>query len=200
MGSECRHIYKHNLGLTEEHGKDADAILDALETYFKPARNIIFERFVFGTCKQDEGEPIDSFITKLREKAASCEYGQLKEELIRDRLVLGVSDENVRRRLLRQKDLTLASAIEICRAAEMTDIRIQAITQDRSLETVHATDGPRSYLVDVEGTLYRRNRVHLRPAERVAEHRPEHQHNSSPTAEPRVAPSDAVENDVKKDS
>lgn len=83
------------------------------------------------------------FVMKLTEKAASCEYGQPKEELIRDRLVLGVSDESVRRRLLRQKDLTLASAIEICRAAEMTDIRIQAIAQDRPIDTVHATDGRR---------------------------------------------------------
>lgn len=104
-----------------------------MEEYFKPARNVIFERFVFGNCKRNE--------TKLREKAASCEYGQLKEELIRYRLVLGGSDESVRRHLLRQKDLTLASAVEICRAAEMTDMRIQAITQDRPVETVHATDG-----------------------------------------------------------
>ena len=131
------------MGLTAEQGKDVEAILDALEDYFKPARNVIFERYVFGNCKQDEGEPIDAFVTKLREKAASCEYGQLREELIRDRLVLGVSDEGVHRRLLREKGLTLASAIDICRAAEMTYMRIKAITQDRSLETVHATDSRR---------------------------------------------------------
>lgn len=146
MGSGCRHIHKHNLGLSAEQGKDPEVILDALEEYFKPARNVIFERYMFGICKQDEGEPIDSFVTKLREKAASCEYGQLREDLIRDRLVLGVSDESVRRRLLREKDLTLASAIDICRAAEMTDMRIKAITQDRSLETLHATDGHRPWV------------------------------------------------------
>lgn len=63
-----------------------------MEEYFKPARNIIFKRYMFGICKQDEGEPIDAFVTKLREKAAS--YGQLREDLIRDRLVLGVSDDS----------------------------------------------------------------------------------------------------------
>lgn len=57
--------------------------------------------------------------------------------------MLGVNDESVRRRLLREKDLTLASAIDICRAAEMTDMRIKAITKDSSPETVHATDGRR---------------------------------------------------------
>lgn len=57
--------------------------------------------------------------------------------------MLGVNVESVRCRLLRQKDLTRASAIEICRAAEMTDIRIQAIAQDRPVETVQSTDGCR---------------------------------------------------------
>lgn len=61
MGSECRHIYKHNLGLSAEQGKDPKVILDTLEEYFKPARNVIFERYMFGICKQDEGEPVDSF-------------------------------------------------------------------------------------------------------------------------------------------
>ncbi|KAK7933832.1 hypothetical protein WMY93_004728 [Mugilogobius chulae] len=140
MGSECRHVYKHNLTLSAEQQEDVKAILDALESYFKPKRNVIFERFVFGNCKQDESEPIDSFVTRLREKAASCEYGELREELIRDRLVLGISDESVRRRLLREKDLTLTSAIDICRAAEMTDIKLKLMTQDRPLESVHATN------------------------------------------------------------
>uniref|UniRef100_A0AAZ3SA70 Uncharacterized protein n=1 Tax=Oncorhynchus tshawytscha TaxID=74940 RepID=A0AAZ3SA70_ONCTS len=55
MGSECRHIYRHNLTLTARLQCDAKAILDALENYFKPARNVIYERFVFGSCKQEEG-------------------------------------------------------------------------------------------------------------------------------------------------
>lgn len=47
----------------------------------------------------------------------------LKEDLTRGRLALGVCDEAVRHRLLREKKLTLASAIEICRAAELIEMR-----------------------------------------------------------------------------
>lgn len=81
MGTKCRHIYKHNLDITVEQEKDAEAILDTLEGYFKPA-NVIFERYVFGNCKQEEGEPVHAFVTRLREKSASCEYGGLRDELI----------------------------------------------------------------------------------------------------------------------
>lgn len=54
-----------------------------------------------------------------------------------------MGDERVRRRLLRKRDLTLTSAIDVCRGAEMTNMRMKAITQDRSRETLHVTDGRR---------------------------------------------------------
>ncbi len=50
--------------------------------------------------------------------------------------------------------------------------------------------GPRSYVINVEGTTYRRNRVDLRPAERVPslssghlEHSPEHPGDAHATEE-----------------
>uniref|UniRef100_A0A8C5Q7G7 Gypsy retrotransposon integrase-like protein 1 n=1 Tax=Leptobrachium leishanense TaxID=445787 RepID=A0A8C5Q7G7_9ANUR len=131
MGSECRHVYKHNVNLTAEQQENVTAILQALEAYFKPAKNIIYERYVFGCCKQEEGESFDNFVTRLREKAATCEYGALKDELIRDKIVLGIASESARRRLLREHDLTLNIAIETCRTAELTDRRLKVMEQDR---------------------------------------------------------------------
>uniref|UniRef100_A0A8C5MQE6 Reverse transcriptase/retrotransposon-derived protein RNase H-like domain-containing protein n=1 Tax=Leptobrachium leishanense TaxID=445787 RepID=A0A8C5MQE6_9ANUR len=131
MGSECRHVYKHNVNLTAEQQENVTAILQALEAYFKPAKNIIYERYVFGCCKQEEGESFDKFVTRLREKAATCEYGALKDELIRDKIVLGIASESARRRLLREHDLTLNIAIETCRTAELTDRRLKVMEQDR---------------------------------------------------------------------
>ncbi|KAJ8361627.1 hypothetical protein SKAU_G00181520 [Synaphobranchus kaupii] len=148
MGSECRHVYRHNLNLSVAGQGDPAVIrasvwsvLDELEKYFKPAKNTIYERYVFGSCKQEEGESIDNFVTRLRERAATCEYGQLKDEMIRDKIVLGVANESIRRRLLREKGLTLITAIEMCRAAEQTGIRMRAMeiaTSPPHIEAVHA--------------------------------------------------------------
>lgn len=131
MGPECRHVYKHNLTLSAAEQADVTVILNSLEQYFKPAKNVIYERYLFGCCKQEEGEPIDCFVTRLREKAATCEYGALRDELIRDKIVIGITNENTRRRLLREKDLTLASAIEACRAAELSDRQLRSMEQER---------------------------------------------------------------------
>lgn len=54
MGSECLHVYKHNLNLTEEQKSDTKTILDALEAFFRPSKNVIYERYIFGCCKQED--------------------------------------------------------------------------------------------------------------------------------------------------
>ena len=51
---------------------DAKAMLDALDNYFRPTRNVIYEQFDFGSCKQKEGESVNKFVTHLRERSATC--------------------------------------------------------------------------------------------------------------------------------
>ena len=62
-----------------------DKSLEALENYFKPSRNLVYERYVFYTCKQQSEESVQSYVTRLRKLDSSREYGALKDKLIRDR-------------------------------------------------------------------------------------------------------------------
>ena len=86
------HVYKHNLGLTEEEQKDAGVIFDKLGQYFTPTKNVIFERYVFGNLKQEDGESVDAFVTRQRERerAGTCEQACLN-------LPLGPGAERCRR-------------------------------------------------------------------------------------------------------
>ena len=54
-------------------------------------------------------------------KAKTCEFLTLKDILIKDRIVLGIISQRVRERLLREDDLTLQKAMQICQAAEATE-------------------------------------------------------------------------------
>ena len=81
---------------------------------------MIYERYVFGTCSQKPGQTIDEYVAELRKLAATCEYGQLKDELLRDRIVLGTSDAVTRAHMLREKKLTLDTAIDMLRSNEIT--------------------------------------------------------------------------------
>ena len=54
--------------------------------------NTIVERAKFNRLIQSQGA-MDIFINILYRQAEYCEYGSLREELIHDRLVVGVTDD-----------------------------------------------------------------------------------------------------------
>ena len=75
-------------------------------------------RFTFH--KRDQGnENIKQYVTDLKLIANDCDFGTRGDYLIRDRLVFGVKSDRIREKLLSEGGtLTLARAIEICRAIE----------------------------------------------------------------------------------
>ena len=99
MGKDCYNIYKR-LALEEEEKERVTSILDGLEKYFKPASNITYERFIFNTCDQQSHETIDEYVNKLRGLSETCEFRTLRDNLIKDRIVLGTKNKQVRVTLL----------------------------------------------------------------------------------------------------
>ena len=60
---------------------------------------------------QKEGEPVHSFIADLYALVEFCNFGNLRDELIRDRLVVGILDKQLSEKLQLDVDLTLEKAI-----------------------------------------------------------------------------------------
>lgn len=92
MGKDCLEIFL-NLELTPEERASVTSSLKALEAYFKPKTNVVYERFLFNSATQSSEEEIDEFVNRLRKMASSCKCGALTDEMIRDRIVIGVRDK-----------------------------------------------------------------------------------------------------------
>ena len=126
-GPEALEIYNTFTWTEEGDKKKIYKILENFEEYCTPRKNITWERHIFNTRAQKLGENIDQYTTDLRKKATSCEFGILRNSLIRDRIVCGIHDDRTRSRLLKEADLTLARAIDICRADEITASQIKVM-------------------------------------------------------------------------
>ena len=100
MGRECRQILSR-LELTDEDKKKSNKILEKLEEYFAPTRNILYERYLFHSAQQQQNETIDQYMIRLRHLAECCTFGALNDEMLRDRLVLGCRDKGAKARLFR---------------------------------------------------------------------------------------------------
>ncbi|XP_067947479.1 uncharacterized protein [Watersipora subatra] len=91
-----------------------DNLINAFDTYFGVRTNTIVERAKFNKLAQGN-DGIDVFINKLYRQAEYCNYGALREELIHGRLVVGVTDDSLSKKLQSELDLTLNTAVDICR-------------------------------------------------------------------------------------
>ena len=90
--------------------------------YVKPKSNFRIARFKLRECRQQEGEPIDMFVKRLRTILAECQYtAKEKNTHLIDSLIFGVKVEKVQAMLL-QKDenLTIDEAVKIARTEEAT--------------------------------------------------------------------------------
>ena len=136
IGPDALEVH-NSLPFVEENDKsDLQKILDLWEAHCVPSTNVIFERYTFHHRTQMPGEPFDSFLTALRQAAATCEYGNLQDEFIRDKIVCGIQDDNLCKRLLQESKLDLTRCIAMCKAAEVSQ---QQLTQFKA-ETVHQNE------------------------------------------------------------
>ena len=107
IGSEAleRSPGVRSTGATDE--KTTDAVLEKFKKFYKPRENIAYERLSLLTRKQNITENIDDFAKDLRILAEPCEYGTLKESLIKDAFVLGVNDNKLRELFLKDSAMNL---------------------------------------------------------------------------------------------
>ena len=99
-------------------------ICDKFQEYCNPRKNVTFVRYKFFTHTQGS-KGIELYITELKTLSQTCEFGTLCDSLIRDRIVCGISSTHLRERLLRETDLSLPKAIDICRATEVSKSQAQ---------------------------------------------------------------------------
>ena len=93
-------------------------ILTALKKHYAPEPSPIIQRFKFNSRQRLPGESIPAYIAALRALGEHCKFGATLNAMIRDRLVCGVNDRAIQRRLLQESDLVYKTAYDIVIAME----------------------------------------------------------------------------------
>ena len=94
MGDEADNILR-SFHLSDADSNKYKTVKEKFDEYFISRRNVIYERAKFNQHKQEPQELVDSFITALHCLAEHCSYGELSDEMIRDRIVVGLRDAAV---------------------------------------------------------------------------------------------------------
>ena len=106
-------------GLNENESKDYATVKDKFNGHFMVRRNVIFERARFNSRNQYEGESIESFFTELHALIEYCDYGEKRDNFLRDKIVVGIRDKRLSESLQLDEKLTLDTALNKVRSKEM---------------------------------------------------------------------------------
>jgi len=118
LGKEALQVYNTFSWSSEADMRNTCKILEKFDEYCTPRCNLTFERHQFNTRKQGRNETVDDYITQLKLLSENCEYGQLKDSIIRDIFIIGITDSHLRESMLREPNLPLEKAINMARASE----------------------------------------------------------------------------------
>ena len=120
----------NSFDLSEANRRKLSEIIKEFDKFAIGETNETYERYVFNSRDQKEGDSIDTYVGELRTLAQSCNFCTcLHDTLIRDRIVLGLRDGGTRKRLLRQGKVTLQKCIEMVKSDEVSNTHLKNMDQ-----------------------------------------------------------------------
>ena len=141
MGDAAEDIFRSfKLDETHKEHEDYQLVKTCFEKHFVKRRNVIFERARFNKRIQQDGESVESFVLALYNLAEHCSYGSLHDEMIRDRLVVGLQDSKVSETLQLDPDLTLDKAVTTARQREAVKQQQEVIRGSKEGEGLALVD------------------------------------------------------------
>ena len=120
MGPDTYAMVKNLCTPAKPSEKTLKELTDMIEDHLSPKKNVIMERFRFNSRNRKEGESVKEYIVELKKLVRDCKYGDKLNEMIRDRLVCGIGDVTIQRKMLMKEDLTYDDAVKIAVGTELT--------------------------------------------------------------------------------
>src|SRR5258705_3130468 len=104
--------------LSGEEAGVYETVRAKFESHFVVRRNRTFERARFNRRIQQPTESVEEFVSALHTLSEHCQFGALHDELLCDRIVVGILDRDLSEQLQLDSELTLERAILRCRQSE----------------------------------------------------------------------------------
>ena len=93
----------------------------------EPKVSIIVRWFQFNSrlCTLDES--VADYVAALRRLAANCAFGDMLDEMLQDRVVCGMNNSTIQKRLLAQPELMSTKAVAVAQATEIADTGVKEL-------------------------------------------------------------------------
>ena len=146
--------------------KTYEQLVAILSEHYSPAPSEVMQRFRFNSRSRKPGESVAAYVAELRRLTEHCNYGDTLDKMLRDRIVWGITDDNIQEKLLQTSDLTLTRALAIAHSAETAHKNLKemkappheptaSVSNSSKSESVHRMSGKKT-TTDTAGVICHR--------------------------------------------
>lgn len=126
IGDDCLKMYT-SFVLTEADEATEKSLLNAIGRNLTPVINKRYERAIFNLAIQKPKETVQVYFNRLKKLIKNCQYGELEEDLLLDKLISSIKDLTLREQLWMDKDITLENALQKCKDKELAQKQLEAL-------------------------------------------------------------------------
>ena len=144
LGPSTYKLLTNLIAPAEPDTKTYKQLVDELTKHHSPKPSEVVQRLQFYSRDRKPGESVSMYVAELRSIAIVCNFEGTLDKMLRDRLVGSIGNVQIRRRLLQEKDLTFAKALETAlslEAAEKNEKTLQ--NSEGDTDPVHKLSKPK---------------------------------------------------------
>ena len=101
--------------ISDNDKKDYSKVVKKFNKYFKVQKVPFWNVPTSNLVSQLADETVEQFITRLHQMVDNCKFGNMGSEIIQDRLVIIIHNQQLSERLQMELELTLATAEKLTR-------------------------------------------------------------------------------------
>ena len=128
-------------------------VLQRFDEHCIPQKNVTMESYVFNTTVQKEKESFGEFETRLRTQIRRCDYictcgVSYEDRMLRDQIIIGVSNKQLQTKLIDGHNYTLAIVTEKCKSFEATSANKNLLERKTTISTIITSDEPAVHTIN----------------------------------------------------
>ena len=149
VGGRTHSLLCNLLSPAKPQEKTMVELTKVLKNHFELKPLVIAERFYFHRHNQLLTESIAKYMAELRKLATHCDFHDYLNQALRDRLVCGLVNHNIQKKLLTEANLTLTKVLEIAKSMEAAEANMKKlqISKPAQILAVHCSIIHKGYCV-----------------------------------------------------
>ena len=144
-GAKTYRLFRNLLAPVKPGDSSWETLTRVMKEHHHPKPSIISERFKFNKRDRKPGESVPNYLAELRKLAEHCEFENVLDDMLRDRLVCGIQDVKMQEKLLSVEGLTLDRAFKITSSMERAHNESNQILSEPKDANLHKVNYEKSF-------------------------------------------------------